>query len=225
MGNRRKKQTGPRVDAIRGISFSISRGELVLIVGPSGSGKSTLLQILGGLDHCSQGKIWMEEAEITHASTQELSRIRNARIGFVFQRFNLLPGISALDNVALPMLYAGKNRTERRKRATELLDMVGLSDRTHHRPNQLSGGQQQRVAIARALANDPLFLLADEPTGNLDTKSGEEILALFSKLNEMGKTVIMVTHDLELLPLAHRVLYMRDGVIEAQEGTSDGNPS
>ncbi len=216
-------QMGPvRVDALKSMSFTILQGELILIVGPSGSGKSTLLHLLGGLDRATQGTIQIEGKTISHLPTRRLAQIRNSKIGFVFQRFNLLPKFTAVENVEVPMLYAGKHKRWRRNRAMELLDLVNLSDRAKHRPNELSGGQQQRVAIARALANDPLFLLADEPTGNLDTSSGEEIIHLFLHLNKMGKTILVVTHDLELIRIATRVLYIRDGAIESEE-RRDGN--
>lgn len=207
------------VHALKEISFGVEKGDFTIIVGPSGSGKSTLLQILGCLDRPTSGNVIIEENDVSKLKDKKLSVIRNKKIGFVFQKFNLLSSMSALENVELPMIYAGKGLKERKKKAKELLELVGLGDRVHHKPNELSGGQQQRVAIARALANDPAFLLADEPTGNLDTKSGEEILEVFHKLNEMGKTLIIVTHDPEMVHEGNKVVHIRDGLIESTEVT------
>src|SRR6056297_1547434 len=179
------------VHALKDISFEVEKGDFTIIVGPSGSGKSTLLQILGGLDRPTAGDVIIEKDNISHMKDQELAIVRNKKIGFVFQKFNLLSNMSALENVALPMVYAGVSLSERKEKAKELLELVGLGDRVTHKPNELSGGQQQRVAIARALANDPTFLLADEPTGNLDTQSGIDILNVFHKLNSMGKTLVI----------------------------------
>jgi len=206
-----------KVEALRGISFEVYEGEYVFVVGPSGSGKSTLLHILGCLDRPTKGKVFIEGEDVSKMSDRKLAKVRNRKVGFVFQTYNLLPRLNALENVELPMIYAGVPARERRKKAKELLELVGLGDRLYHRPNQLSGGQQQRVAIARALANDPSFILADEPTGNLDTKSGEEVMAIFKKLHEMGKTLIVVTHNPELLKDGTRIVKLRDGVIEDME--------
>lgn len=213
------------VNALKNVSFKVAKGERVIIIGPSGSGKSTLLQILGCLDRSSKGQINIDNVETEKLKDRELSKVRNKKIGFVFQKFNLLPKLTALGNVELPMIYAGKSRRERITRSKELLELVGLGDRMHHKPTELSGGQQQRVAIARSLANNPAFILADEPTGNLDTKSGDEILSLFLKLNSMGKTLIMVTHDMKLVKYGSRVIKIRDGEIEANEVIENGNPS
>lgn len=213
------------VNALKNVSFKVDKGERVIIIGPSGSGKSTLLQILGCLDRASKGQVNIDDVETEKLKDRDLSRVRNEKIGFVFQKFNLLPKLTALGNVELPMIYAGKSRRERIERSKELLELVGLGDRMNHKPTELSGGQQQRVAIARSLANNPAFILADEPTGNLDTKSGEEILSLFMKLNYMGKTLIMVTHDMEMIKYGSRVIKIRDGEIEANEVINNGNPS
>ncbi len=202
------------VHALKDISFEVEKGDFTVIVGPSGSGKSTLLQILGGLDRPTAGDVIIEKENISHMKDQDLAIVRNKKIGFVFQKFNLLSNMSALENVALPMVYAGVSLSERKEKARELLELVGLGDRVTHKPNELSGGQQQRVAIARALANDPTFLLADEPTGNLDTQSGIDILNVFHKLNSMGKTLVIVTHDQEMVNEGNKVVKIRDGLIE-----------
>jgi putative ABC transport system ATP-binding protein len=202
------------VHALRGVSVQIERGEMVAIVGPSGSGKSTLMAILGALDRPTSGSYQLDDVEIGRMSDDSLSDIRNYRIGFVFQKFNLLARSSALVNVTLPLVYAGVSAGERRQRAEHVLEIVGLADRMHHKPNELSGGQQQRVAIARALVNNPSIVLADEPTGNLDTKTGEEIISLFRQLHEdQGITLIIVTHSPEIAAQASRVITMRDGAI------------
>ncbi|MDK2950892.1 MAG: putative transport system ATP-binding protein [Kosmotogales bacterium] len=206
-----------KVDALKGVTFSVGEGEIVIIIGPSGSGKSTLLHILGCLDNSTKGRLDIDGIDVSKYKSKKLSKIRNSKIGFVFQRYNLLPKLSAFENVELPMIYSHMNRSERRKKALGLLELVGLGDRVNHKPSQLSGGQQQRVAIARALSNDPAFILADEPTGNLDTKSGEEIENLFLKLNKMGKTIVIVTHDMEMMPLGSKVVRIRDGEIESTE--------
>jgi putative ABC transport system ATP-binding protein len=206
-----------KVDALKGVTFSVGEGEIVIIIGPSGSGKSTLLHILGCLDNSTKGRLDIDGIDISKYKSKKLSKIRNSKIGFVFQRYNLLPKLSAFENVELPMIYSHTNKSERRKKALDLLELVGLGDRVNHKPSQLSGGQQQRVAIARALSNDPAFILADEPTGNLDTKSGGEIENLFLKLNKMGKTIVIVTHDIEMIPLGSRVVRIRDGEIESTE--------
>lgn len=199
------------VQALRGVSFAIKSGEFIAIMGPSGSGKSTLMNLIGCLDQPSRGEYWLAGTNVSTLNDDQLAEVRNKRIGFVFQQFNLLKRTSALENVELPLIYAGTRN--RRERAMEALRAVGLGERVHHKPNELSGGQQQRVAIARALVTDPSIILADEPTGNLDTKSSGEILDLFRSLNEQGITVIFVTHDAEVGSLTNRVLLIRDGVI------------
>jgi putative ABC transport system ATP-binding protein len=201
------------VHALDGVSFQIARGDYCAIVGPSGSGKSTLMNILGGLDKPTNGRIVIDGADIGALSDEQLALFRNRTIGFVFQSFNLLPRLTALENVELPMIYAGKGPAERREAAHALMRRVGLGDRMGHKPTQLSGGQQQRVAIARALAGKPALILADEPTGALDTNTGKEILALFGELNREGATIVIVTHDLEVAAAAKRTIEMRDGRI------------
>jgi len=203
------------VRALDGVSFAIDRGGYCAIVGPSGSGKSTLMNILGGLDTPTEGRIVIDGADIGTLNDDGLAQFRNRTVGFVFQSFNLLPRLTALENVELPMIYAGWTPKRRREQAEALLDRVGLGQRMGHKPTQLSGGQQQRVAIARALAGEPALLLADEPTGALDTATGQEILALFSELNREGATVIIVTHDPEVAAEARRTIEMRDGRIVA----------
>ena len=202
------------VHALRGVSTSIDRGEYVAIMGPSGSGKSTLMNLIGCLDTPSKGSYLLNAKQVSQMNDDELARIRNEEIGFVFQTFNLLPRATALHNVELPLIYAGVPAKIRRERASQALDRVELSDRKHHRPNELSGGQRQRVAIARALVNNPSILLADEPTGNLDTKTGVEIMNLFSKLHEAGNTIILVTHEADVAAHAHRAIHLRDGQVE-----------
>jgi putative ABC transport system ATP-binding protein len=201
------------VHALDGVSFDIARGDYCAIVGPSGSGKSTLMNILGGLDKPTDGRIVIDGADIGALSDEQLALFRNRTIGFVFQSFNLLPRLTALENVELPMIYAGKAPAERREAAHALMQRVGLGERMGHKPTQLSGGQQQRVAIARALAGKPALILADEPTGALDTNTGNEILALFGELNREGATIVIVTHDLEVAAAAKRTIEMRDGRI------------
>lgn len=202
------------IHALRGVNMEIHQNEMVGIIGPSGSGKSTLLGIIGGLDSPTDGTIEIDGIDITRMNENQLTEIRNEKIGFIFQFFNLIPTLTALENVALPIEFAQTRRHKPQKRAKELLEMLGLADRFHHRPNELSGGQQQRVAIARALANDPPILLADEPTGNLDTKSGANVMAALNTIrNESGTTVILVTHDPKLAQRMDRVLTLVDGQI------------
>ncbi|EKF9198644.1 ABC transporter ATP-binding protein [Vibrio cholerae] len=208
------------VKALDGVDLTIRHGEFLAILGPSGSGKSTLMNVLGCLDKPTAGRYQLDGHPVDSLSTQQLAAIRNQKIGFVFQSFNLLEYASALDNVALPLVYAGVKAKDRRRRATELLTRVGLSDRLDHKPNQLSGGQKQRVAIARALINQPQILLADEPTGALDSKSGAEIEALFNELHREGRTIIVVTHDNELAKRTKRIVTIRDGQVVCDEPTA-----
>ena len=203
------------VMALNGINLTINEGDFTAIVGPSGSGKSTLMNILGCLDVVSSGTYTLNNIPIQNYDEDTLAEIRNKQIGFVFQQFNLLPNFSALENVIIPMTYARVPKKIREKKAAELLAQVGLADRIYHKPTELSGGQQQRVSIARALANDPHILLADEPTGALDQKTGQEVLALLSSLNKQGKTVIIITHDMNVARYAKRIVTLRDGVIES----------
>ncbi|MSO61372.1 MAG: ABC transporter ATP-binding protein [Acidobacteria bacterium] len=201
------------IHALRGVSISIERGEYVAIMGPSGSGKSTLMNLIGCLDTPSKGTYLLNGKEVSLMNDNELARIRNEEIGFVFQTFNLLPRASALHNVELPLVYAGMSKTARLEQAKAAIEKVELTHRMTHKPNELSGGQRQRVAIARALVNNPSILLADEPTGNLDSKTGVEIMALFARLHEAGNTIIVVTHEADIAAYAHRVIAIRDGEV------------
>ena len=213
------------VNALDGVSLTVGRGEYVAIMGPSGSGKSTLMNIVGCLDTPTSGSYKLRGTEIRERDDDELARIRNQEIGFIFQTFNLLPRADALHNVELPLIYAGRPAKERRERARAMLESVGLGDRTHHRPNELSGGQRQRVAIARALVNGPSLVLADEPTGNLDSKTGLEIMGILDDIHRRGNTVILVTHEEEVAARAHRVIRLRDGRIESDRSTRPAQPA
>lgn len=202
------------VHVLKGIDLDIKKGDYVALMGPSGSGKSTLMNLLGCLDTPTAGTYLLNGQDVSQLSDDDLAEIRNKEIGFVFQTFNLLPRTTALDNVALPMVYAGASKSQRKERAEEVLTDVGLADRMDHRPNQLSGGQRQRVAVGRALVNNPTIILADEPTGNLDSKTGIEIMSLFDEIHANGNTVIIVTHEEEVAAHAHRIIRLRDGMIE-----------
>ena len=206
-----------KVQALRSVSLEISKNEYVALMGPSGSGKSTLMNILGCLDTPSGGQYFLNDKDVSKLDDNNLAEIRNKEIGFVFQTFNLLPRSTALDNVSLPLIYAGLGKSMRDKRALEVLSQVGLSDRVHHKPNELSGGQRQRVAVARALVNHPSIILADEPTGNLDSKTSQEIMALFEAIHKNGNTIILVTHEEDIAKHAHRIIRLKDGQIESDK--------
>jgi putative ABC transport system ATP-binding protein len=202
------------VNALQSISIDINSNEYVALMGPSGSGKSTLMNLLGCLDTPTSGEYFLNGTNVSTMDDDELADVRNKEIGFVFQTFNLLPRLTAQENVALPLVYAGMSKSARRERAAEVLDMVGLGDRIDHKPNELSGGQRQRVAIARALVNDPSIILADEPTGNLDTKTSWEIMEIFERIQDSGNTIIVVTHENDIAEHAHRIISLRDGLVE-----------
>ena len=204
-----------QVHALQSISLDIARNEYVALMGPSGSGKSTLMNLLGCLDTPTNGMYFLNGTNVSTMIDSELAEVRNKEIGFVFQTFNLLPRLSALENVALPLVYAGVSKSKREERAQEVLESVHLGDRVHHRPNELSGGQRQRVAIARALVNDPSIILADEPTGNLDTKTSIEIMEIFEQIHQAGNTVILVTHEPDIAEHSHRIIRLRDGLVES----------
>lgn len=206
-----------KVEALRGVSFYIDKGEFVAIMGPSGSGKSTLMHIIGCLDQPTEGSFIIGGKDVSKLNDDRLAEIRNKRIGFVFQQFNLLSRTSILHNVEIPLIYAGLKSKQRRNLAMKVLESVGLGDRVKHKPSEISGGEKQRAAIARALVNNPLIILADEPTGNLDTKTGEEIMKIFYELHQQGHTVIMVTHEAEVARHARRIIHLRDGLIEKDE--------
>ena len=211
--NKTYKNGSLELQVLKNISFKVDKGEFLAIMGSSGSGKSTMMNILGCLDNQYEGRYILDGIDISKSTENELSEIRNKKIGFIFQSFNLLPRLTALENVELPLVYSSIPKEERHKRANELLKMVGLKDRTHHRPNELSGGQRQRVAIARALVNNPSIILADEPTGNLDSKSEGEIIEILQKLNKMGKTIVIVTHEPSIGEIAERKIIFKDGEI------------
>ena len=211
--NKTYKNGSLELQVLKNISFKVDKGEFLSIMGSSGSGKSTMMNILGCLDNQYEGKYILDGIDISKSTENELSEIRNKKIGFIFQSFNLLPRLTALENVELPLIYSSVPKEERHKRANELLEMVGLKERTHHRPNELSGGQRQRVAIARALVNNPSIILADEPTGNLDSKSEAEIIEILQKLNKMGKTIVIVTHEPNIGEIAQRKIVFKDGEI------------
>ncbi len=205
------------LQVLNGISLDIFKNEYVALMGPSGSGKSTLMNIIGCLDTPTAGKYILNENDVSEMKDNELAEIRNKEIGFVFQQFNLLPRLTALENIALPLVYAGMGKTMRNKKAMQVLEMVNLTDRSHHKPNELSGGQCQRVAIARALVNNPSIILADEPTGNLDTKTSYEIMEIFDKIHSSGNTIVLVTHETDIANHARRIVRLRDGIIESDK--------
>lgn len=205
------------IEVLKEISLDIFKNEYVALMGPSGSGKSTLMNILGCLDTPTSGRYILNGKDVSHTSDNELADVRNKEIGFVFQQFNLLPRLTALENVALPLVYAGVPKKQRMQKAMEVLEKVDLAERSHHKPNEMSGGQNQRVAIARALVNDPSIILADEPTGNLDSKTSYEIMNIFGKIHDAGNTVILVTHEEDISNFAHRIVRLKDGVIESDK--------
>lgn len=205
------------IEVLKGISLEIRKNEYVALMGPSGSGKSTLMNILGCLDTPTSGKYILNGKDVSRTTDNELAEVRNGEIGFVFQQFNLLPRLSAVENVALPLVYAGIPKRQRMQKAMQVLEKVSLTDRSHHKPNEMSGGQNQRVAIARALVNDPAIILADEPTGNLDSKTSYEIMEIFGRIHDAGNTVILVTHEEDIANYAHRIVRLRDGVIESDK--------
>ena len=209
---------------LKGISLDIFKNEYVALMGPSGSGKSTLMNILGCLDSATSGTYILNGKDVSKMPDNDLADVRNKEIGFVFQQFNLLPRLTAAENVALPLVYNGTSKKKRNEQALEMLDRVGLTDRSHHKPNELSGGQGQRVAIARALVNTPSIILADEPTGNLDSKTSIEIMNIFGKIHSVGNTVILVTHEEDIAHYAHRIIRLRDGIIESDTPTRKGEP-
>lgn len=206
-----------KIHALKNVSVDIRKNEYVALMGPSGSGKSTLMNLLGCLDTPSSGNYFLNDVDVSEMTDGELAEVRNGEIGFVFQTFNLLPRLSALNNVALPLVYAGLGKKARMEKASKALNAVGLGDRMDHKPNELSGGQRQRVAIARALVNDPAIILADEPTGNLDTKTSIEIMEILERLHEQGNTIILVTHEPDIAEHAHRIIRLRDGLVETDE--------
>lgn len=222
--SRRYQMGSETIHALRDVSLQIQRGEYVAIMGPSGSGKSTLMNLLGCLDTPTSGEFELNGSRVSEMDDNQLAEIRNREIGFVFQSFNLLARSDALHNVELPLIYAGKPSEARREQALQALANVGLSDRVHHRPNEMSGGQRQRVAVARALVNNPSILLADEPTGNLDSRTGEEIMALFEDLSSRGNTIIVVTHEEDVARRARRIVRIRDGLIASDEVVRGGGP-
>jgi putative ABC transport system ATP-binding protein len=211
------------LQVLKNLSLDVTKGEYIALMGPSGSGKSTLMNIIGCLDNFNSGKYILNGVDVSELTDNELAEVRNKEIGFIFQTFNLLPRYSALENVELPLIYAGISKTERTQRANEVLKQVGLEDRMHHKPNELSGGQRQRVAVARALVNAPSILLADEPTGNLDSKTSEEIMALFEDIHQAGNTIILVTHEEDIAKKAKRIIRLKDGEIESDQGISTLN--
>jgi putative ABC transport system ATP-binding protein len=215
--NRTYQMGAETIEALKDVSLSIEKNEYVALMGPSGSGKSTLMNLLGCLDSPTRGQYWLNGIEVSSMDDNELAEVRNRQIGFVFQTFNLMPRLSALENVALPLVYAGYNKQDRLEKAKMALEAVGLGNRVHHRPNELSGGQRQRVAVARALVNDPAIILADEPTGNLDSKTSYEIMALFQQIHQQGNTVILVTHEPDIALHAHRIIRLKDGLVESDE--------